>query len=147
VHVHVVAVGKIKERGIREAIDDYAKRIGRYAQYHEVELKDLPSEALVEKFTKAIPARARVFALEVEGRSVTSPGLAQLVGRAEDDSALQHLVFLIGGSYGLPPQVSRAADVQLSLSSLTLPHRLARLMLVEQVYRAFTILRGEPYSH
>ncbi|MET0283372.1 MAG: 23S rRNA (pseudouridine(1915)-N(3))-methyltransferase RlmH [Polyangiales bacterium] len=146
-HVHVVAVGKIKERGIREAVDDYAKRIGRYAQYHEVELKDLPSDELIEKFTKAIPARARVFALEVEGRAVTSPGLAQLVGRAEDDSAIQHLVFLIGGSYGLPQQVSRGADVQLSLSNLTLPHRLARLVLVEQVYRAFTILRGEPYSH
>jgi 23S rRNA (pseudouridine1915-N3)-methyltransferase len=147
VHVHVVAVGKIKERGIREAVDDYAKRIGRYAQYHEVELKDLPSDELIEKFTKAIPTRARVFALEVEGRAVSSPALAQLVGRAEDDSAIQHLVFLIGGSYGLPQQVSKAADVQLSLSSLTLPHRLARLLLVEQIYRAFTILRGEPYSH
>jgi 23S rRNA (pseudouridine1915-N3)-methyltransferase len=147
VHVHVVAVGKIKERGIREAVDDYAKRIGRYAQYHELELKDLPSDDLIEKFTRSIPARARVFALEVEGRALTSPGLAQLVGRAEDDSAIQHLVFLIGGSYGLPPQVSKAADVQLSLSSMTLPHRLARLLLVEQVYRAFTILRGEPYSH
>jgi 23S rRNA (pseudouridine1915-N3)-methyltransferase len=147
VHVHVVAVGKIKERGIREAVDDYAKRIGRYAQYHEVELKDLPSDELIEKFTRAIPAKARVFALEVEGRAVSSPGLAQLVGRAEDDSAIQHLVFLIGGSYGLPQQVSRSAAVQLSLSSMTLPHRLARLLLVEQIYRAFTILRGEPYSH
>jgi 23S rRNA (pseudouridine1915-N3)-methyltransferase len=147
VHVHVVAVGKIKERGIREAVDDYARRIGRYAQYHEVELKDLPSDELIEKFTKAIPTRARVFALEVDGRAVSSPALAQLVGRAEDDSSIQHLVFLIGGSYGLPQQVSRAADVQLSLSNMTLPHRLARLLLVEQVYRAFTILRGEPYSH
>ncbi|HEY6879446.1 MAG TPA: 23S rRNA (pseudouridine(1915)-N(3))-methyltransferase RlmH [Polyangiales bacterium] len=145
--MHVVAVGKIKERGIREAIDDYAKRIGRYAQFHEVELKDLPSDELIEKFAKAIPARARVFALEVEGRVVSSQALAQLVGRGEQDSAIQHLVFLIGGSYGLPQATSRAADVQLSLSALTLPHRLARLLLVEQIYRAFTILRGEPYSH
>lgn len=146
-HVHVVAVGKIKERGIREAVDDYAKRIARYANYHEVELKDLASDELIEKFQRAIPARARVFALEVDGSAFSSAGLAQLVGRAEEDSALQHLVFLIGGSYGLPAQVSRAAHVQLSLSTLTLPHRLARLLLVEQIYRAFTILRGEPYSH
>ena len=60
---------------------------------------------------------------------------------------MQHLVFLIGGSYGLPEATSRAAHLQLSLSNMTLPHRLARVLLVEQIYRAFTILRGEPYSH
>ena len=145
-HVHVVAVGKIKERGIREAIDDYAKRIGRYATFHEVELKDAPEGELEARFRKAIPARARVVALEVEGRVVSSQALAQLVGQAED-GAILHLVFLVGGAYGLPPTISRGADVQLSLSKLTLPHRLARLLLVEQLYRSFTILRGEPYSH
>jgi 23S rRNA (pseudouridine1915-N3)-methyltransferase len=147
VHVHVIAVGKIKERGLREAIDDYARRIGRYATYHELELKDLAADELVEKFAKAIPPRSRVFALEVEGKVMSSQALAQLVGRGEQDSAIQHLVFLIGGSYGLPQVTSKAADLQLSLSALTLPHRLARLFLVEQIYRAFTILRGEPYSH
>jgi 23S rRNA (pseudouridine1915-N3)-methyltransferase len=87
-----------------------------------------------------------VIALEVSGRALSSHDLAQLVGRAEDGSVL-HLVFLIGGAYGLPPRTSQAADQQISLSQLTLPHRLARLVLVEQLYRAFTILRGEPYSH
>ena len=145
-HVHVLAVGKIKERGLRELIDDYAKRIGRYGTYHELELKDGSHEELDERFRKAIPARARVFALEVEGKVVSSHDLAQLVGRAEDTSVM-NLVFLIGGAYGLPPISSRAADGQLSLSKLTLPHRLARLLLVEQLYRAFTILRNEPYSH
>ena len=145
-HVHVVAVGKIKERGIREAIDDYAKRIGRYADYHEFELKDASESELEARFRKAIPARSRVVALEVEGRALSSHGLAQLVGQAEDGAVL-HLVFLVGGAYGLPPAISRAADTQISLSKLTLPHRLARLLLVEQLYRSFTILRGEPYSH
>lgn len=145
-HVHVIAVGKIKERGARELIDDYAKRIGRYATFHEVELKDAPEDELVERFRRAIPQRSRVIALEVEGRTVSSPELARWVGQAEDGSVL-HLVFLIGGSYGLPAQTSKGADLQLSLSKLTLPHRLARLLLVEQVYRAFTILRNEPYSH
>jgi len=146
VHVHVVAVGKIKERGLRELIDDYVKRIGRYATFHEVELKDAAPDEVEERMRKAIPARSRVFALEVLGKELSSHDLAQRVGRAEDTS-IMHLVFLIGGSYGLPPAVSRDADEQISLSKLTLPHRLARLVLVEQVYRAFTILRGEPYSH
>lgn len=145
-HLHVIAVGKIKERGLRELIDDYAKRIGRYGTYHEVELKDAAADEVEERFRKAIPARSRVYALEVEGRAVSSHELAQLVGKAEDTS-IMNLVFLIGGSYGLPQATSRAADAQLSLSKLILPHRLARLLLVEQLYRAFTILRNEPYSH
>lgn len=145
-HVHVIAVGKIKERGARELIDDYAKRIGRYATYHELELKDASEAELVERFRRAIPARARVIALEVEGRALSSPELARVVGQAEDGAVL-NLVFLIGGSYGLPSETSKSADLQLSLSRLTLPHRLARLLLVEQIYRAFTILRNEPYSH
>ena len=145
-HVHVIAVGKIKERGARELIDDYAKRIGRYATFHELELKDGAEAELSERFRKAIPVRSYVVALEVEGRTVTSHELAALVGHAEGTS-VQHLVYLIGGAYGLPKAVGAEAHMQLSLSKLTLPHRLARLLLVEQIYRAFTILRNEPYSH
>ncbi|MBP7681861.1 MAG: 23S rRNA (pseudouridine(1915)-N(3))-methyltransferase RlmH, partial [Deltaproteobacteria bacterium] len=72
--------------------------------------------------------------------------LAQHLGRCEGEG-VQSAVFLIGGSYGLPKVISKRADVQLSLSAMTLPHRLARLLLAEQVYRGFTILRNEPYSH
>jgi 23S rRNA (pseudouridine1915-N3)-methyltransferase len=146
VHVHVIAVGKIKERGERAWIDDYAKRIGRYASYHELELKDGNEAEVEERFRKALPARATVVALEVEGKAWSSAELARFVGQCED-GAVQNLVFLIGGAYGLPASTSRAAQLRLSLSALTLPHRLARLLLVEQIYRAFTILRGEPYSH
>lgn len=142
----MIAVGKIKERGARELFDDYAKRIGRYATFHEQELKDAPHDELEARLRKAIPARSHVIALEVTGRALSSPELARVVGRAEDSSVM-HLVFLIGGAYGLPVASSRAAHEQLSLSALTLPHRLARLLLVEQIYRAFTILRNEPYSH
>jgi len=144
--VRIVAVGKVKERGVREAIDDYLKRIGRYARVKEVELRDAEDATLTPKFDKAIPDRSRVVALEVLGEAWSSPRLAEYVGECETRS-VQSLVFLIGGSYGLPQVVSDAADVKLSLSAMTLPHRLARLFLVEQVYRAFTILRGEPYSH
>lgn len=145
-HLYVIAVGKIKERGVRDWIDDYKKRIGRYADYHELELKDGSEAEVEERFRKAIPPRAKVVALEVNGKAYSSEELARFVGQCVDGAVL-NLVFLIGGSYGLPARTSEAADLRLSLSRMTLPHRLARVFLVEQVYRSFTILRGEPYSH
>lgn len=145
-HLYVIAVGKIKERGVRDWIDDYAKRIGRYAEYHELELKDGSEAEVEERFRKAIPARAKVVALEVLGKAYSSEELARFVGQCLD-GAVQNLVFLIGGAYGLPTSTSQQADLRISLSRMTLPHRLARVLLVEQAYRAFTILRGEPYSH
>jgi 23S rRNA (pseudouridine1915-N3)-methyltransferase len=146
VQVHVIAVGKLKEPGVRAWVDDYAKRIGRYAAYRELELKDGSAAEVEERLRKALPARAKVVALEVTGQSMSSAELARFVGQCED-GAVGALVFLIGGAYGLPESVSQAAHLRLSLSAMTLPHRLARVLLVEQVYRAFTILRGEPYSH
>ncbi len=144
--VHVISVGKIKERGVRELLDDYAGRIQRYASFHEVELKDGNAAEVEERFRKALPPRAKIVALEVLGKSMTSEGLARLIEQSLE-TAGQDLAFLIGGAYGLPERTSAAAHVKLSLSALTLPHRLARLLLFEQVYRGFTILRGEPYSH
>ncbi len=144
--VVVVAVGKVKERALREVIDDYAARIGRYARYEEVELKDGSAEHVEARFRRAIPERARVVALEIDGEALSSAGLSTLVARAEG-SGRGALAFLIGGAYGLPKTVSRAADSRLSLGPMTLPHRLVRLVLLEQIYRAFTILRGEPYDH
>jgi 23S rRNA (pseudouridine1915-N3)-methyltransferase len=145
--LQVIAVGKIKERGLRDVLDDYYGRIGRYvSRFDEVELRDGSAEEVAERFAKAIPERARVVALEVDGKALSSDGLARFVGRAEGD-ATPALAFLIGGSYGLPPETSAKAHMKLSLSAMTLPHRIARVVLAEQVYRAFTILRGEPYSH
>lgn len=142
----VVAVGRVKERGIREAIDDYAKRIKRYAKIEEVELEDGSDAEVEARFRKAIPARARVVALEVDGQRMTSEKLARWVEQCEI-GAVPAVALCIGGSYGLPKALSKSADLRLSMSDMTLPHRLARLVLVEQVYRAFTILRNEPYSH
>jgi 23S rRNA (pseudouridine1915-N3)-methyltransferase len=145
VRISIIAVGKIKQAGLRTELDDYLGRIRRYASCDEIELKDGSDAELQQRFDKAIPKRAQTIALEVGGRSLSSPGLAELVRRAE--LAATPLAFLIGGAYGLPKTVSSAADTQLSLSAMTLPHRLARVVLAEQVYRAFTILRNEPYSH
>jgi len=127
-------------------LSDYYARIGRYAKLEEVELKDGPEAEVSDRLARSIPDRSRVVALEVDGRAMSSQGLAKWIDRAENDS-VQTVVFLIGGAYGLPEDVSRKADIRLSLSSMTLPHRLARLMLAEQIYRAFTISRGEPYDH
>jgi 23S rRNA (pseudouridine1915-N3)-methyltransferase len=145
--IRLIAVGKVKDRGLRAAVDDYLGRIKRYAKVKEVELKDGSPEDVSKRFRKAIPDdRARVVALEVRGKSWSSQRLAQFVGETQN-RGVQTLCFLIGGADGLPPAISKEADVQLSLSAMTLPHRLARLFLAEQVYRAFTILRNEPYDH
>jgi len=146
VRVRIIAVGKAKDRSLRVMLDDYYARIGRYAKFEEIEIKDGDAVEVAEKLSRHIPDRSRVVALEVDGRVLGSHDLAKWLGRAENDS-IQTVVFLIGGAYGLPQDVSRSADLRLSLSALTLPHRLARLVLAEQIYRGFSILRSEPYDH
>jgi len=144
--IAIIAVGKIKQAGLRAELDDYLGRIRRYAGCEEVELKDGPERDVVARFERALPERGAVIALEVDGRELDSPGLARFVARHEQ-AATGTLAFLVGGAYGLPAVVSKRAELRLSLSKLTLPHRLARVVLAEQLYRAFTILRNEPYSH
>ena len=145
-HVRIIAVGKAKDRELRALLGDYYARIGRYAKLEEIEIKDGKEAEVSDRLSRGIPERSRVVALEVDGRSLSSHELSKWIDRAENDS-VQTLVFLIGGSYGLPPELSKKADLRLSLSAMTFPHRLARLVLAEQVYRAFSISRGEPYDH
>lgn len=135
----IVAVGKLKERAARALADDYLGRIQKFVRCDEIEVRDGAGLA------RGIPADAHVVALEVDGRSWSSPELAR---HLEDwgRSGKGTIAFLIGGADGIPAELSRAAQARLSLSSLTLPHRLARIVLFEQIYRAFTILRGTPYA-
>ena len=144
--VRIIAVGKAKDRELRSLLGDYYARIGRYAKLEEVELKDGKEAEVSDRLARSIPDRSRVVALEVDGRAMSSQALSKWIDRAENDS-VQTVVFLIGGAYGLPDAISRKADLRLSLSEMTLPHRLARLVLAEQLYRAFSIPRGEPYDH
>lgn len=144
--IAIVAVGKVKGRELRAVLDDYYGRIRRYAKFEEKELKDASASEVRDRMARAIDARGKTVALEVEGEPWSSHRLADFVRRCEDTS-VPVASFVIGGAYGLPPEISQAADVRLSLSAMTLPHRLARVVLAEQIYRAFTILRGEPYSH
>ena len=144
--IRIITVGKAKDRELRSLLGDYYERIGRYAKFEEIELKDGRADEVAERLARSIPDRSRVVALEVDGRAISSRDFAKWLGRAENES-VQTVVFLIGGAYGLPQELSKKADLRLSLSAMTLPHRLARLFLAEQIYRAFSILRGEPYDH
>jgi 23S rRNA (pseudouridine1915-N3)-methyltransferase len=141
----VVAVGRVKDRALRAALDEYLGRIRRYSACDEIELADAPASKLEPAFAKATEG-ATVIALEVGGRALSSEIFARDLGRFSARGK-GIVAFLIGGADGLPAAVSSAAHDRWSLSSLTFPHRLARLVLVEQIYRAMTILRGEPYAH
>ncbi len=148
----LVAVGRLKERFWRDAADEYIKRLGPYATLRVVEIADRDSgrdasRALAEEgadVVRAIPEGAHVIALDVGGRQLSSEGFSAkldalgLEGRSS-------VAFVIGGSVGLAPDVLARADERLSLGSMTLPHNLARVVLLEQLYRAFRISRNEPY--
>lgn len=143
--VLIIAAGKLKSSPLRVVLDDYLERIGRYAACRELEIKDGAPEDVDARMRKAIPERSRVVALEVDGRAWSSERLAAFLDARELDGTA-HLVWLVGGADGLPDSLSRDADLRLSLSRMTLPHRLARVVLAEQIYRAFTISRNEPYA-
>jgi 23S rRNA (pseudouridine1915-N3)-methyltransferase len=142
VRLRIVAVGRVKEPAARALCDDYVGRIRRYCPCDEIEITKGPREAA--GFAKAIDG-ATVVALTADGDMVTS---AELARRLERFGARGKgvVAFLLGGADGLPAGVLAAAHARISMSRLTFPHRLARILLAEQLYRAFTILRGEPYD-
>ena len=129
-------VGRPRSRPLNEAAADYAKRIGRFCEFSQQELRD--ARQVVSKFPRAV-----LVALDPDGRQMTSGDLARWLG-GHEERATRELVFVVGGAAGLPEPVRAAAEL-LSLSRLTLPHELARVLLLEQIYRAFTILRNHPY--
>lgn len=135
----VVAVGKLKERAYRELGDEYLSRVRRYTRCEEIEVADGSG------LERRIPSEAYVVALEVDGKTRSSEVFARELGElfARDKGTV---AFVIGGADGIPDELSRRAGLRLSLSTFTLPHRLARIVLYEQLYRALSILRGEPYA-
>ncbi|MFT3772061.1 MAG: 23S rRNA (pseudouridine(1915)-N(3))-methyltransferase RlmH [Minicystis sp.] len=141
----VVAVGRVKDRALRAVLDEYFGRVRRYTACEEIELADAPVAKLEPLFAKHT-AEATTIALEIGGKMLGSEPFAASIDRlAARNKGI--VAFLIGGADGLPPSVSKAAHDRWSLSPLTFPHRLARLVLIEQIYRSMTILRGEPYAH
>lgn len=130
-------IGKARDVHANGMAAEFVKRSSRYA---ECEMREIVPQRF-DLFAKHAAAR-KVF-LDPAGRSMDSPAFIALVKRGEEEG--QDLVFLIGGHDGLPPEWKGRADLLLSLSPMTFPHELARAMLAEQVYRAFTTLRGHPY--
>ncbi len=152
----IVAVGNLKEDYLRDGIAEYSKRIRAYANCEIKEIKEekianendrsaiaaaLRSEG--ERILAAVPKDAFTVALCVEGKSMDSPALASLIAKGIDRSG--KVCFLIGSSHGLSDDVKAAADFRLSFSPLTFPHQLMRLILMESLYRSFTIIAGKKY--
>jgi 23S rRNA (pseudouridine1915-N3)-methyltransferase len=135
----VIAAGRLKERELRAVADDYLGRIRRCVKCDEIEVKS------AKDLAGAVPESALLVALEVEGEALTSTELSRRVERW-GSTGKGVVAFIIGDADGIPPELSRSAAARISLSRLTLPHRLARIVLLEQLYRSLSILRGEPYA-
>jgi len=155
--IDILCVGRIKEAFYRDAVDEYKKRLSRYCRINEIEVPDekTPDTAGAEEIRRIkereggrllskISDGAYVIALAIEGRAFTSEGLAaQLEDLAVKGTS--HIQLIIGGSLGLSPEILSRADLLLSFSKMTFPHQLMRVILLEQVYRCYRIIRNEPY--
>ena len=155
--ITVITVGKIKEKYLKDAIAEYSKRLSRYCKLEILEVADEKTpdgaseiveenirEKEGERILKLIKEDAYVITLEISGKMLTSEELADRI-ETLGIQGKSHLVFVIGGSIGLGREVLRRSDYALSFSKMTFPHQLMRVILLEQLYRWFRILRGEPY--
>lgn len=140
--IRIIAVGKLKDRRLADLCDDYRRRLRPYARLDITELRDQGPEREAKAMLDLLgPDRGHghVVALDETGRDLSSRGLSEVLGRHGS------LTFLVGGADGLTDAVRRRADLVLSLSRLTFTHEMARMLLLEQIYRGFSILRGLPY--
>ena len=156
-NITVICIGKLKEKYWTAAIDEYSKRLKGYCSLDIVELKEArlpdkagPAEELAvkeaegEEILKKIKDNQYVITLEVKGKMLSSEKLAEKIETLGIDGQ-SNLVFVIGGSLGLSSAVSKRANFKLSFSEMTFPHQMMRVILLEQVYRAFKINRNEAY--
>lgn len=155
--ITILTVGKIKEKYLRDAIAEYSKRLSRYAKLEIIEVADekTPDNASetvetniknkeAERLLKYIRDDAYLITLEIKGKQLTSEELAQKI----DTLGVQgtsHIIFVIGGSLGLGEEVLKRSNYALSFSKMTFPHQLMRVILLEQIYRSYRIINGEPY--
>lgn len=152
----VITVGTLKEAYWREALAEYEKRLSAFCkpnliQLKETKLPDDPAQSEInaalsdeaKRILAAVPARSYKIALCVEGKQFSSEELAQKIESACTESS--SLCLIIGSSYGLSPEVKAACDLRLSVSKLTFPHQMMRVLLLEVLYRSFSILKGSKY--
>lgn len=156
-NIQIICIGKLKEKYWVDAIAEYSKRLSRYCNLEIVELKEsrLPDKASEaeenivkidegKSILKAIKDGTYVITLEILGKSLTSPQLAEKIEELSLDGK-SNIAFVIGGSLGLSEEVSKRADYKLSFSKMTFPHQMMRVILMEQIYRSFKIIKHETY--
>ena len=155
--IKIVTVGKLKEKYLKDGITEYSKRLSRFANLEMIELadektpdraSDSENQKILElegtRILSKIGDRDFVIVLAIEGKTLSSEEFSKQLEQAPING-FSTLTFVIGGSLGLFPQVKKRANLSISFGRLTLPHQLMRLVLVEQIYRAFTIQQGSPY--
>ena len=156
-NISIVTVGKLKEKYLKLGIEEYTKRLSSYSKIEIIEVPDEKAPEILsdaemlqvkktegERILAKVPTDAHVIALAIEGKQKSSEELADTIDKL-GTYGKSKVTFIIGGSLGLSDEVLKRADDKLSFSKMTFPHQLMRLILVEQVYRAFRINRGEPY--
>lgn len=155
--ITLITVGKIKEKYLKDAIDEYSKRLSKYCKLEIIEVtdektpdhaSDIVEDAIrskeAERILKHIREDAYVITLEINGKQLSSEELADKVDKL-GVQGVSHITFIIGGSIGLGKEVLEKSDFALSFSKMTFPHQLMRVVLLEQVYRSYRIINGEPY--
>ena len=156
IKVTLIALGKLKEKYLRDAVDEYSKRLSRYCKLDIIEITPLalpekPSQSEIDialqkeadLIEKRIPCGAFVTALCVEGKSMSSKHFSEFVAQKTDSG--KNMCFIVGSSYGMSDVIKQKADLKLSLSEMTFPHQFFRVMCLEQIYRAFKISEGGTY--
>ncbi|NMA87065.1 MAG: 23S rRNA (pseudouridine(1915)-N(3))-methyltransferase RlmH [Tissierellia bacterium] len=156
-NIKIIGVGKIKEKYMVEGIKEYSKRLSRYSNLEIIEVADEKTpENLSEKeinliknkegirILSKIPQNAYIISLDIKGKQLSSEQLAQEI-EGLMIGGVNNIVFIIGGSLGLSDEIIDKSDFRLSFSKMTFPHQMIRMILLEQVYRGFRIIRGEPY--
>lgn len=148
--IKIICVGKIKEKFFKEALEEYKKRLSKYTKLQIIEVEDvnLSNESLIkqkekELIEKNINEKDYVITLEIEGKELNSIELSNKIQELEQTSP--NITFIIGGSYGLDEKLKQKSNYKLSFSKLTFPHQLFRVILLEQIYRAYKIKNNESY--
>lgn len=155
--ITIISVGKIKEKFYRDAIAEYEKRLSRYCKFQIIEVADektpdkastteeiLIKEKEAERILLHIKDDACLVTLEIQGKKLDSVEFSNFIGQ-KAVHGVSHIQFVIGGSLGIHEKISKISDFKLSFSDMTFPHQLMRVILSEQIYRAFRIISGEPY--
>lgn len=148
--IKIICVGKIKEKFYKEALEEYQKRLSKYTKLNIIEVEDinLDNEELIkqkesEQILKHIDKKDYIITLEIEGKQLSSIELSKKIEELE--TLNPNIIFIIGGSYGLDNKIKNISNYKLSFSKLTFPHQLFRVILLEQIYRAYKIKNNESY--